>query len=229
MQKVIKSENPHSYTVAEITDVDDYFVDTLLSQAGITSEANYSYFFSGITNLFSYDNETGDDKVGDSDENRVNQLENNLSSFAKKPIDYKRNSYTFSSNHDKPRLIHCMSMDMRLFNCDLTNTANKDFRAVAYTLMNDKIYNELNEGDWKIINKDKQYFNNVSPKAIANADLLRGSIGYVKEKMHYEACEDIRKLQIGDKERQDKFDEADAKYENLYIRNFFCKFAPLFL
>ena len=108
----VKEENPNSYTVAEITDVPELIdagkpdngdviyddegkaVGSLMDIAGITSEGNYSYFFNGISNLFSYDFASGYDKVQNKDSERVNVLENAIGRFSDKPIDYKRNSYT---------------------------------------------------------------------------------------------------------------------------------------
>ncbi len=229
MCRTIYSENPNSYTVAEVTDVGDDFTDALINLAGITSEANYSYFFSGITSMFSYDNETGDDTIGgddrDSDGNITksreqkiaDKLEESIGRFAQRNLDYKRNSYTFATNHDKPRMIHCMSMDMGLFHSNLNDKANKDYRKTAYMIMNDKISDSLNQHDYDIIDgkTEEDYFKNVSSKAIANGELLRNSIGYANNELHFQACENIRNNVSHDKQ-QAEFDKADRRYKKLY-------------
>ena len=215
MVGAIKSENSNSYTVAEITDVGEDFTDSMINLAGITSEANYSYFFDGISNMFGYDYSTGDDKVGNNDQARVSRLEDSLNAFAKKSLDYKRNSYTFATNHDKPRMVHCLSMDMSLFHANLNNTADQEHRKTAYMIMNDKMVDKLNQHDWDIIKDDKEYFRNVSSKAIANGELLRNSIGFVNNELHYQACENIRKTVSPDKQ-QAEFDKADERYKRLY-------------
>ncbi|MCR5265895.1 MAG: hypothetical protein K6E29_04805 [Cyanobacteria bacterium RUI128] len=237
MDKAIKSENRNSYTVAEITDVNKILgktrpkdasdviydsegkaIGSLLDLAGITSEANYSYFFDGITYMFSRDFINGDDKVGDNDESRVKQLESSLERFAEKPIDYKRNSYTFASNHDKPRLVHCLSLDMSLFHTDLNNKANHDHRVTAYKIMNDIMKDEdISPAGWDKINESDDYFNNVSPKAIANGELIRGSIGIVNEKMLNEEKAAISyRTDISEEEKQAKYRESEAKYNRIY-------------
>lgn len=236
MDKAIKEENRNSYTVAELTDVGDTIKDnmpkdtsdivyndegkaigSLLDLAGITSEANYSYFFDGITNLFGYDFVTGDDKVGNNDDARVSKLEDSISRFASKPIDYKRNSYTFASNHDKPRLVHCLSMDMSLFHSDLTNVGDKEHRKTAYKIMNDIMFdNEIDGSGWDKINNSRDYFNNVSPRAVANGELLRNSIGDVNERMKNAEKEKISKSNMSEDEKQAKYRETDEKYTRIY-------------
>lgn len=215
MCKVITEENPASYTVAEVTNMKDDFTDALINLAGITSEANYSYFFDGISYMFGYDYVTGDDKVGNKDNYRIDRLEKSLDSFARRSLDYKRNSYTFASNHDKPRMIHCFSMDMSLFHADLNNKDDVEHRKTAYMIINDKMADKLNEHDWDIIKNDKNYFNNVSSRAVANGELLRNSIGYVNNELHFQECERIRKNVSQDKQ-QKEFDKADARFKKMY-------------
>ena len=240
MDKAIKSENRNSYTVAEITDVDKILgktrtkdrsdviydsegkaIGSLLDLAGITSEANYSYFFDGITNMFGYDFINGDDKVGDNDDARVNKLEDSLTRFASKPIDYKRNSYTFASNHDKPRLVHCLSLDMGLFHADLTNKdsdKDKERRKIAYKVMNDIMFDkDISGNGWDKINNSTDYFNNVSPKAIANGYLLRGSIGIINEEMkNKEKAEISYRTDISGEEKERLYRETEHKYDVIY-------------
>lgn len=231
MVNAIKGENPHSYTVAELTDVDMMITDSmpddarnviydsegkaigsLLDLAGITSEANYSYFFDGISDMFGYSYVTGNDAVGNNDSARVSKLEDSLSRFAAKPIDYKRNSYTFASNHDKPRMVHCLSMDMSLFHADLNNKADFNHRKTAYMIMNDKMPDSMTDYDWNIVKNSDDYFNNASSKAVANGELLRNSIGDVNSKLKFEACEKIKNTTNSQKD----YDAADRKYDHIY-------------
>lgn len=216
MVKTITSENPNSYTVAEITDMKDGFVDAMINLAGITSEANYSYFFDGISQMFGYEYTDGSDKVGNDDFKRVEKLEKVLNGFSEKPIDYKRNSYTFATNHDKPRMIHCLSMDMSLFHSNLNNKDDKDHRKRAYMIMNSKEEGDLSGEDWNVINNDNDYFRNASSKAIANGELLRENIKKVNSDIHYSECEKIKNNGKSAKEKQSEYNEADKKYNTLY-------------
>ena len=209
MDRIIKGENPNSYAVAEITDMNDDAVEKLLTLTGITTEANYSYFFDGISDMFGYSYVTGDDPVGNSDSGRVNKLENVFDRFSVKPLDYKRNSYTFASNHDKPRMVHCLSMDMSLFHADLNNLSDKKHRTTAYMIMNDIMkQDEIPNDGWNKIDNDSSYFKNVSPKAIANGELLRNSIGSVNYQLKTEELKNAK----DDNERQ----KIEDKYNKIY-------------
>ena len=236
MSRVINEENPNSYQVAELTDVGDIIRDhmpddgssviydnqdkaigVLLNLAGITSEANYSYFFDGITKMFGYEFVSGDDKVGNDDDARVNLLEENIDRFAKNPIEYKRNSYTFASNHDKPRIIHCLSMDMSLYNANLNNVGDKNHRITAYKVMNDLMNDsDISQDGWNIINGDDRYFNNISSKSIANGELLRNSIGAINEKFKNDEKKAISESSMSEDEKQAKYRQVDEKYNTIY-------------
>ncbi|MGN1153793.1 MAG: hypothetical protein ACI4S3_07165, partial [Candidatus Gastranaerophilaceae bacterium] len=163
----------------------------ILNEAGANSEANYDHFFTAGLNTFGKDFVTGVDKDNDntSESARLNLLSNSLKAFADKSIDYKRNAYTFGGNHDKPRMAECFGMDMELFHAELSHRGNKkeiNHRKTAYMIMNDLLFesdlnkpskHDSNKTGWDIINNDKDYFNNVSAKAIAKADWIRSSVG----------------------------------------------------
>ena len=133
--------NPHAYTTAEITDLYDLFKDEdktvfssdadaerkFLQETGITSVANYNYFFSLLPDLFSnYSFENGNSswmsKEGKNFELR-NKMDTGWSGtnpgfLFQSPEDGVINSYTFFGNHDKPRASHCLALDLGLFNSD---------------------------------------------------------------------------------------------------------------
>ena len=228
---VVKEENPNSYIVAEITDIDklsgcqpddksdiiydsyDKIMSSLYNVAGITSEANYSYFFDGITSMFAYDFTNGGDNVGNKDSARVDKLENNLTNFLKNPIDYQRNSYVFASNHDKPRMIHFMSMDMGLYHSDL-QPGKDEHRKIAYLITHDKLNIPKDKENEILHNPDM--FNNVSAKAVANGALLRNSIGVINEQMKQEELAEINKSGKTEQEKQDARKDVYAKYDAIY-------------
>lgn len=223
MDKAIKAENPNSYTVAEITDIDSTDqIDHLMELTGITSEANYSYFFDGISKMFGYDYVTGDNDVDDKDFKRTDKIEDVLNRFVNRPLDYKRNSYTFASNHDKPRMVHCLSMDMSMFNADLTNKDDNYHRTIAYRLMNN-IQNDttLNDGDNYIIKNDSAYFNNVSPKAIANGQLLRNSIEAVNKAIKKEKINAGADKNKTEKDYQEIYDALSKAITDVVNGNYY--------
>ncbi|MCD8377395.1 MAG: hypothetical protein LUB59_01255 [Candidatus Gastranaerophilales bacterium] len=232
----VKQENPNSYTVAEITDVGDLMnaampddrdviyddggkaIGAMFDIAGITSEADYSFLFNGISNMFSLDFASGNDKVANSDENRVEKLESAISGIASKSIDYKRNLYTFAGNHDKTRMIHALSMDLGLFHSDLNVIdGNQRNRKIAYMIMNDKMNDsDIDKDGWNAINNDPSYFNNVSAKGIANADLLRSGIGKANEELKNAEKAEVSNSSASEEEKQKKYAEIDNRYNTIY-------------
>ena len=172
----VKKVNPNAYIVAEITDVEDLLKDTMgqesavydgstlpgkkypnvktammkfFTETGVTSEAAYSYFFTDMLKVFAGDFENGNI----SNANLVSKFEELRS---ERSADYVRNLYTFAGNHDKPRLLHGLSLDMKLFHGkDYNNQFNNVGKlvidgsdhehrwAVAKTLTGSTIFSDL--------------------------------------------------------------------------------------
>jgi len=212
---VVNKENSNTASFAEFTDLPgSRYVDDFLRETGVSSEANYDYFFDGVTNLFGYDFTKPSGAKYNSDSERSERLEAVLNGFAQRPTEYKRNSYVFASNHDKPRIIHCLSLDMELFHSDLSNKDDITHRKTAFMIINDKM--DLNEGDWNIIKNDENYFNNVSSKAVANGSLLRDSIGKVNQKLKEKELSEVDKTNASWDEKNNKKEQINQKYNAIY-------------
>ena len=196
--QAVISKNPNAYTVAEITDAIDlhnkgygsrsakypeysHIVSKFLRDTGMTSKANYSFFFNDISQMFTRNFENGASfdsndylqklihikMVGDQDKTpfiRQGSLESLLY------------SYSFIGNHDKPRALHCAALDMGLFYTDLTYEDNTNYRRIAYQIINDKFFDEISDDEVKRFD-----FSAVSPKAIAMADAIRPRLIQVLE------------------------------------------------
>ncbi len=139
--------NPHSYTTAEITDLADLFraesstifendgdaERKFLEETGITSIANYNYFFSLLPELFAeYGFENGNPSWRFEQSKNFSLREKldkgwtgNPGFLFQSPEDGVINSYTFVGNHDKPRVLHCLALNMRLFNSDFSSDDDK--------------------------------------------------------------------------------------------------------
>ncbi len=145
--------NPHAYTTAEITDLAGLFQGQdrskykssgdaerkFLNETGITTIANYNYFFSQIPAMFSkYSFEDGterdswqakQDKNGKLREKYTigweKKYEDNPGFLFQSSDDGVANSYTFVGNHDKPRILHCLGLDMNLFFSRFTTEEDK--------------------------------------------------------------------------------------------------------
>lgn len=201
--------NPHAYTTAEITDLYDLFKDEdksvftsdgdaerkFIQETGITSVANYNYFFSLIPDLFSnYSFEKGD-RSWMSREGKNHELRNKMDAgwsgtnpgfLFQSPEDGVVNSYTFFGNHDKPRALHCLALDMGLFNSNFapdkkslyikdSNGEEKTHRAIAADVL------QQNEQD---IDFDK-----VNPMAVAMGARLNEALDDI-------SCDSVLKTEI---------------------------------
>lgn len=197
--KAVYSENPNSYLVAEVTDEEDLYdkgngkdssrygmkkdiVMKFLRETGITSTANYRYFFTDVAGIFGKTLQTGADAFDLKDINTrmsylmqdhwndKNELNAGFLNFG--PLNALSNSYTFVDNHDKPRILHGLAMDMGLFYADLTDKdKNHSYREAAYRVFEN---NFLGPIDMKKFNEFK--FDRKSPKAAAMGDALQNAV-----------------------------------------------------
>ena len=206
----VKTENPHSYIVAEITDVDDLMRDTygeatnvyanleldnikfknspdamakFLNETGITSEAGYPYFFTDLIKTFSAEYEAG--TFADPLHRHKGFMYRLHALLDSRGTDYIRNLFTFVGNHDKPRIVHGLALDMNLYHSSLSifdKNGNANFEAnrrareeSMLMLSNSASYETLPlELQLNIDNPD--YFRTVSTRAVSMTKLLRESI-----------------------------------------------------
>ena len=184
--EAIYKVNPNAYTVAEVTNEFDNR-DTnskLIKETGMTSIANYSFFFTDTAMMFgknfSYDAGCMEFPINDYFHKRIYEKmigkDDYLRSSNLPSLLY---SYTFIGNHDKPRALHCFALDMDLFFTDLSNKDNVKYRERAYRVLNAQYL----ESD-KINSKDVENYDmdRVSPKAIAMAETIMRGVGKTNEK-----------------------------------------------
>ena len=195
--------NPNSYIVAELTDEYDLHKigngdsshkyktakdvrQKLIDETGLTALANYTYYFNNIIMMFG--------KTFEYTTNRASVWENDLPAHIfnnmvyQRLVDDKNNgqtymsasnlpsllySYTFVGNHDKPRVLHGLALDMGMFYTDLTNPANHEYRVRAFKLLKDRYGNENPPSDDEIREYD---FSRVSPKAVAMGEAVRTAL-----------------------------------------------------
>ena len=188
--KGVVSENKNAYMVAEVTD--EYAlhdnsgkfsspkdaVMKLHQEAGMTSIANYSYFFTDVANIFNKDITTGATIDQNTRERKIfDKMVGGDNYLNSAPLDSILYSYTFVGNHDKPRMLHCLSLDMELFHTNFAN--NYNHKKIATAILKDKMYDQVNDGDINSID-----FNKVSNKAIAMADAVKGGFGKALNKVY---------------------------------------------
>ena len=191
--------NPNSYLVAELTDEYDLhkvgnghsshkYKNALdvrrkfLEEADLTALANYTYYFNDIIGMFGqkFEYEPGNMEVKFENlpahifnkmlYNKNDVDKNYLASSNLNSLIY---SYTFVGNHDKPRVLHGLALDMGMYFSDLTDKGNKDYRMRAYKLVNDRFDEKNPPSEDEVAKFD---FSNVSSKAVAMGEAMRTAL-----------------------------------------------------
>lgn len=194
--KAVYSQNPNSYLVAEVTDEEDLYkigngeassrygskkdiVMKFLRETGITSTANYRYFFSDVAGIFGKSAEKGGDSYEGLGTKMQYLMQDHIDKDGKEntgflhfgPLSALSTSYTFVDNHDKPRVLHGLGMDMGLFYTDLTDKNNHAYREAAYRVFENNFLDSIDQ------NKLSKYqFDRKSPKAAAMGDALQNAV-----------------------------------------------------
>lgn len=180
----------------------------LIRETGMTSIADYANYFYKVVKLFARSPQDGkfletknDGPVVDENPNQLawelrNILLNNegQGSLKNNSMPSAVYSYTFFSNHDKPRPLHCIALDMEMFYSDFTFDTDSH-RQDAYRLLNDDWFSNPDDIAYKA---SKYNFNSASPMAVAMGlhlhkaliDVLKeyeSKLGERKYKKNYEA------------------------------------------
>lgn len=157
-----------------------------LRETRLKALANYTYLFSTIAQIFSKSFENGKENIeltnGDVKPTPQNIGRVIFDKFAQPgifnnylkstPIESLIYSYIFIGNHDKPRALHCMAMDMGMFYTNLSDPANTQYRERAYRVLHDDYIKDGKPSNVTHLAADYD-FSRVSPIAIAMAESLR--------------------------------------------------------
>lgn len=212
--KAVYKENPSSYLVAEVTNESGLHgaagnlspkyqmykdvVMKFLRETGITSIANYGYFFTDVPALFGKVTETGDDwginqyeKIYDIlGQGWKNEHEQRKDFLHTGPLPSLISSYTFADNHDKPRILHGLAMDMGLFYADLNaktdvnmqNTQAYNYKERAYKVIHGMFIPTDSVESYKVNSFD---FTRIDPKAVAMGEAMGTAMGNALQDMTY--------------------------------------------
>ncbi len=147
--ETVLSVNPHAYTTAEITDLDMLVPNNpdamytsaadaerkFIQETGITAVANYNYFFSLLPDLYAplrledFDDNNGWQASQEKNFKLLGKMDTgwgeNPGFLFQSPEDGVTNSYTFVGNHDKPRIMHLLSLDAALYKSDFSSDEHK--------------------------------------------------------------------------------------------------------
>lgn len=194
--KNILSENRNSYIAAEVTDAypllmeeDKIFTPKysndkeaerhLLGESLFTTMANYGYFYTDLDEIFTKKTENGQNGALGSIAQIMKLLVGDKNFLRSAELPALLYSYTVVGNHDVPRALHCLSMDMGLFYTDLRNDKNRNYRELAYKLLTDDFNSDVTDAKLKKIN-----WSQVSNKAVAMADSLNRGFGIALEEIY---------------------------------------------
>lgn len=194
----VQEKNPNAYTVAEVTNEIDLhqkaygeisrfpgfndIIPKFLRETGLTSIAEYSYFFSEVQKAFANTFETG---AQNENTNYASKMIFDKMTGGNNPFiragaqDAQKFAYTFIGNHDKPRALHCAALNMPMFYTDSTykdDDDNLELRRSEYRVLKDKYMENITEGDIQRYKDESRYFSFVSQKAIAMAEAVRPAL-----------------------------------------------------
>ncbi len=177
-------------------------VRKLLREAKVDAVANYSHYFTDIGQIFGKRGEDGND-YGENQDYRMNNVfrrgEGGEEFLYSGPYSSILNSYTFVDNHDKPRILHILSLDMGLFYANLNDPEKFDYRKRAFIVLNPNTP-PTNEA---VNNYDYSY---VSSKAVARGEALNSAF--------YKAIESL--VDSGRKDSKGKFVIMPADKEKIF-------------
>jgi len=172
----IKEENPSSYTIAEITDLYDYYymnkdnqsmVDfgkykdaptaerMFFEETGASTSSNYSYTFSTVPGFVARIPEDGNTRYTDNSDAVIREIKSCLDGS---PLTMITNSHVFMNNHDKPRPLHCFALgeEMEYFLYGHEDSKENGFK------------NRVQ----KVLGTDRTEIDNLSSEAITVASIL---------------------------------------------------------
>lgn len=182
----------------------------LYEKTGATTGSQYSKFFGLSNNLFARNFETGDKK---GDLANMDSLKSNIEGFLTSgPLLSITHSHIFWDNHDKPRGLHGLALDMGVF-------LSRFGINIEGTPINSDDVKRAKEAAYRVLGKeitqDKMSYDLISSKAVAAGDMFRNGfekvLGHDKEKLDiiYQAISDLASGKFKDKTNPD-FIRAEA-------------------
>jgi len=138
-----------------------------LELSGSTTSSNYDAYFNNLSEFAGVNPEKGSDATGKA--GNIESLRNSINGFAGyvQP-NIAMLSHTFVDNHDKPRLLHCLPLDMALYMSDVeAENSARD----GEPIVNQMKLRALKELGLSTKNADK-----ISSKAVAVAKLMQSEI-----------------------------------------------------
>lgn len=162
--KGVRQYNPKAYTIGELTDLAGPFEKSFASRTGFTTQSNYNNLFSNPQALYGSNAE----KPEHLDDIASNTKSNIMSFLFSGMSDSVNFAHTFTGNHDKPRILHTMAVDMNTFGQNKTDAVKsimyesikgEDFQKVLgkYTTILQRAIDDTANGEYFYKNAPKRF------------------------------------------------------------------------
>ena len=171
--------NANNTNIGQIFNGDPDAQTKLFNESGITSEAAYSYFYTNVLNTVSRDFEQGgavNAWIDDYKYAKHDTFRDRIDILLKtRGLDYLRNLFTFIGNHDKPRMIHGLALDMEMFHHNNGQDKSVKQRHIteAFKILTNSDSVEDIPIELRLCINNPVYMRTVNMKAAAMAKLLR--------------------------------------------------------
>lgn len=145
--------NPNAYAIGELVldaehnnqdgGLKGSFTETFNSRTGFTTETDYGYLYSSPISLFGCDlDDSGNTSHSDNIDNKTRQILNEATKT--RLYDNVNFAHVFSGNHDKPRILHLLGLNLDLFKDNKARAMEDLFnRALENNEVRDDINNQF--------------------------------------------------------------------------------------
>lgn len=140
----VRAHNPKSFTIGELTDMSHLPTSQFLARTGFSTVSDYSYFYDALPSAYGQN-----DKGQDGGLNMiVSKLTGDGSYFDSGILDSLNYAHRFVGNHDKPRILHLLALDVSAFN---DNKAGEVGRVLGNGIKDTSEYNKFSSSQKKAI------------------------------------------------------------------------------
>ena len=120
--KGVRQYNPNSFSIGELTDWGDFPKAVFTSKTDFSTTSEYDKFHSSLLSMYGCDSDGVHIKNKDFVNNVYSKLDSFLNTGYASDVNF---AHRFVDNHDKPRALHLLSLNMRQFKDNKSN-AMKD-------------------------------------------------------------------------------------------------------
>lgn len=163
-----KKHNPKTFSIGELTDWGDFPKSVFTSKTNFTTTTDYESFYQDLLALYGQDCDGNNIPSSEFVDKVYKNLDRFLNTGFASNVNYV---HRFVDNHDKPRALHVLSLDMRKYKIDKAGAMRDaiceamentdEFKSLSQNLKNDLYHavNTLSNG-YVFVDQIKQSFDN---------------------------------------------------------------------